>query len=472
MVGFDPAFAPVTELVACIQQRKLSPIELTERLLDRIDEFNPKLHAFITVAGDLARAAAQAAEASARRDDPALGPLHGVPYACKDVFWTKQLRTTGGSRVLEEWTPEHDAAVVERVRASGGILIGKTNLHEFAYGASGENKRFGTVPNPWDPKRIPGGSSTGSAAAVAAGLAAFAFGTDTGGSVRGPAGLCGIVGLKPTYGLVSSYGVIPFSWSLDHVGLFTRSVADAALVLEVVAGHDARDPVSADVPRRAYREALTGVIGGLKIGVPRRFFFDHVDQEILAATENVLRLAEGLGARVSDVKPPDMEGSRTVSLVVQMSEALSYHSASLRTNRHLYGDDLRSGFALGQFILAEHYIRAKRMMTHYRQQMDALFREVDLLITPTIPMVAPPIGATTVITAGKEEPLGNAYARFMSFFNLTGHPAMSIPSGWHSTGLPMGAQMIARPFEESTLLRAGHALERALNIPKRRPALS
>ena len=468
---FDPAFAPLTELVGRIRDGRLSPVAVVERVLDRIEVLDPKLHAYITVTGASARAAARVAE-DAVKNGRGLGALHGVPFACKDVFCTKGVRTTGGSRVLEDWVPDHGAGVIERLEEAGSILIGKTNLHEFAYGASGENKRFGTARNPWDPTRIPGGSSTGSAVAVAAGLASFALGTDTGGSVRAPAGLCGVVGLKPTYGLVSCYGVIPFCWSLDHVGLFTRSVADAALLLEVVAGHDARDPGSAQVPPQAYAPALTGEMSGLRIGVPRRFFFENADPEILDATAMILRLAEREGATVLDVDTPDMEGSRAVSLVVQMPEALSYHSTHLRTKRSLYGDDLRSGFALGQYILAEHYVRAKRMMSLYRRQVAALFEDVDLLVTPTSPMIAPPLGATTVEIAGRKEALGDAHARFAYFFNLTGHPAMSLPSGWHSSGLPMGVQLIARPFEEVTLLRAGDTIERALDLPIRRPDLS
>ncbi len=470
-MSFDPAFAPLTEIVARIGDRRLSPMAVVERFLARIEELDPQLHAFITVTAKSARVSASAAE-DALKSGRSFGPLRALPFACKDVFCTKGVRTTGGSRVLEDWVPDHDAGVVEALATAGAILIGKTNLHEFAYGATGENERFGTPPNPWDLSRMPGGSSTGSAVAVAAGLASFALGTDTGGSVRAPAALCGLVGLKPTYGLVTCYGVIPFCWSLDHVGFLTRSVADAALLLETAAGHDARDPVSVRAPCRAYGKALTGELGGLTIGVPRRHFFERVDPEILDATDAALGRAESRGARVIDVDTPDMEDARTVSLVVQMPEALSYHGTHLRTKSALYGDDLRGGFALGQFILAEHYVRAKRMMTLYRQEMSTLFERVDLLVTPTSPMIAPLRGTTAVTIDGREEALGDAHARFTYFFNLTGHPAMTLPSGWHSKGLPMGVQLIARHFEEATLLRAGDAIERALDLPIRRPSLS
>ncbi len=470
-MSFDPAFATITELLARFGDGRLSPVEVVARFLNRIEDLDPKLHAFITVTDKTASTAALVAE-EVLKNNRDRGRLLAVPFAIKDVFCTKDVRTTGGSRVLEDWIPDHDAAVVDRLAMAGAIPIGKTNLHEFAYGATGENERFGTPPNPWDLKRMPGGSSTGSAVAVAAGLATFALGSDTGGSVRAPAAFCGLVGLKPTYGLVSCYGVIPFCWSLDHVGFLTRSVADAAILLETTAGYDARDPASVNVQPEAYGKALTGELNGLKIGVPRRHFFEHVDPDILDATTNVLRLAERRGAQIVDVETPDMEDARTVSLVVQMPEALSYHGTHLKTKGALYGDDLRSGFAVGQFILAEHYVRAKRMMTLYREQMAGLFEQVDLLVTPTTPMIAPVRGTKTVTIADREEALGDAFARFTYFFNLTGHPAMSLPSGWQGTGLPMGVQLIGRHFEEATLLRAGDAIERELDLPIRRPELS
>ena len=253
--------------------------------------------------------------------------------------------------------------MLERLARSGAILIGKTNLHEFGYGATGINTRFGTAVNPWNREHIAGGSSTGSAVAVACGLIPFALGTDAGGSVRAPAALCGVVGLKPTYGRISGYGTIPYAWSIDHVGIFARSVEDVATVLEVLAGFDGRDPASVSARVPGYGEALNGDVRNLGFGVPRRFFHDHVDPEILAATSAAMACAQRLGARLVDVETPDLETARTVSLVIQMPEVLSYHSRFLATGRELYGDDLRSGFAVGQFILAEHYVRAKRSWT-------------------------------------------------------------------------------------------------------------
>ena len=467
-MAFDPIFASVKETISCLQQAEMSPVELVERLIARIEEVNPSRHTFISINSEGARAAARSIEAAIKSGSkqPALA---GVPFSCKDVFWTRELPTTGGSRVLEDWVAGSDGAMLERLTAAGAIMLGKTNMHEFGYGATGINPRFGTAKNPWDPERIAGGSSTGSAVAVASGLSPFALGTDAGGSVRGPAALCGVVGIKPTYGRISGFGSIPYSWSIDHVGIFTRTVEDIATVLEVLAGFDARDPFSVAAPVPKYADALSGDIRDLKIGVPRRFFYDHVDPEILAATSDALRCAERLGAKLVDVETPDLDASRTVSLSIQMPEVLSYHSQFLATKKDLYGEDLRSGFAVGQFILAEHYVRAKRMVTQYRRDMSAVFENVDLLVTPTCPVVAPRFTDVTVTTEGKEEALGDAHSRFTNFFNLTGNPAITIPSGMHSMGLPMGVQVIARPFEEETLLRAGDAIQRALDLPVLRP---
>jgi aspartyl-tRNA(Asn)/glutamyl-tRNA(Gln) amidotransferase subunit A len=364
--------------------------------------------------------------------------------------------------------------VVERLEDAGAVLIGKTNLHEFAYGATGENPVTGTPPNPYDPRRLAGGSSSGSAAAVAAGLAAAALGTDTGGSVRVPACLCGLVGLKPTAGLISTRGVIPYSWSLDHIGVIARTTADAALVLNAAAGPDPEDPQSVAGPVPACEPPSAGTLEGLTLGRPRSFYFEQLDPEIEAAANRALELLAARGARIVEVELPAMDQVRTVSLTIQMPEVLSYHSRHLGERAELYGEDLRSGLALGQFLLAEHYIRAKRFMERYRREMDRVFQGVggvDALVTPTCPIVAPEIGTVTVETGGprggKEEAVGNALTRLTTFFNITGHPALTVPCGLHSSGLPMGLQVVGRHFEETTVLRVGHAVEReaAFRVP-------
>jgi aspartyl-tRNA(Asn)/glutamyl-tRNA(Gln) amidotransferase subunit A len=439
--------------------RAWPPDGFREASLARIEHYNAATKAFITVDAEGARAAARRAVEAVDG-----GLLNGIPYTCKDLFQTKGLRTTGGSRVLADWLPDSDAAVIERLADAGAVLLGKANLHEFAYGATGENAIFGTPPNPWDPSRLAGGSSSGSAVAVAGGMAAFALGTDTGGSVRVPAALCGLVGFKPSYGRVSCHGVIPFSWSLDHVGILTRTVADCASVFDAVAGFDPRDAASADVAVTPATPGLDGGAGGLRMGIPRSFYFDHVGAEIAAATEAGINLLAGLGAGRADVDLPDMTGVRTVSLLVQMPEALSYHSRYLRDRADLYGDDLRAGLALGQFILAEHHVRARRMIEVYRRHMEDVFRQVDVIITPATPLAAPEIGATTVDCGAGPEAAGNALTRLTTFFNMSGNPALVLPTGLNSAGLPMALQIIGRPFEEATVLRVARALEAALAL--------
>ncbi len=441
-----------------LRRGEISASELTEAHLARIADPAMPPHTHISIDADGARAAAHALDQlpAQRR-----GALHGIPWGCKDLFHAAGLATTAGSRVLASEPPaSSDAHSVARLRAAGAVLLGKHNLHEFAYGANGENAFTGTVPNPCDHSRLAGGSSSGSAAAVACGQAMFALGTDTGGSVRAPAALCGVVGFKPSRGRISTRGVIPYSWTLDHVGILTRSVADAALILRELAGFDAEDPASAEQPVADYPAALlTGDAGrGLRVGVPRDFFFDAVDAQILAASEAAMATLAAAGAELVDVQMPDLQHSRDVSLSVQMPEALSYHSRYLPARRALYGEDFGAGLAVGQFILAESYVRALRMIGRYRRQMAAIFDSVDLLITPAVPCVAPPIGSTHIELGGRSLPVGNALTRNTSFFNMSGNPAISIPAGRHDSGLPMAVQLVAAPFAEARLLAAARLL--------------
>ena len=471
MTNNDLLFLSLIDLARRIKAGDLSPVELTEAYLGSIEQLNEKLKIYITVTQDQARSAARKAEDEIRQGT-SHGPLHGIPYACKDIFLTRGVRTTGGSRVLEDWVPDYDAAVNERLTAAGAILLGKTNMYEFCHGSTGENSYYGTVKNPWDSTRLAGGSSSGSAAAVAQGLAPAALGSDVGGSVRVPAALCGVVGLKPTYGRISCYGAIPYAWSMDHVGCFTRTVKDAAIMLETLAGYDSRDPASVNAAVPSYTEELRSNVQGMRIGVPQTFYFDHVDPEIVDAVQGALRSLEYLGARIVEMEIPPMEYSRTVSLVIQMSEALSYHSRYLPSKGHLYGADFRSGLAFGQFVLAEHYVRARRMVQRYRRQMAAVFEAIDVIATPTCPIVASPVGTVQVTTEGKVEVVGNALTRLTSFFGMTGHPALTLPCGLHSTGLPMGIQIIGPFFEESTVLRVAQAIETCLDLTLRPPSKS
>ena len=459
--------APIAELAQMIEKGIVSPTDLVDAFLNKIGRTNDILKAYITVAEENARSAAKVATDQTQKGNY-LGMLHGLPYACKDMFLTKGIQTTGGSKVLAGWIPGTDADAIQKLNVAGGILLGKLNQHEFAYGATGENTHFGTVPNPWDTSCLAGGSSSGSAAAVAAGLAVYALGTDTGGSTRAPAALCGVVGLKPTYGLINTKGVIPYCWSLDHIGIITRTVVDASIVFKTLA----RDTRSNQVDHWKIIHQLSDFpsddIGKLRIGIPKTFFYDKTDPEILVSVKDVIRECETNKVELIDIDMPPMENARTVSLLVQLPEMLSYHSRYLPEKKELYGEDVRGGMVLGQFILAENYIRAKRMMQDYRLKLKQMFETVDIIITPTCPIPAPAIGSRFITVQNEEEPVGNAITRFTSFFNLTGNPAITIPCGIHSSGLPIGVQLVGRNFEESLLLKTAHVFQNKIGMIDRK----
>ncbi len=435
------AYASLTRLVELRRRGDLGAVELLDYYAARIDRLADVSKAYITL--DLERA-----REAAVQHDTGTGEkprLSGIPYACKDLFDVAGLATTAGSRVLQDNIADTDAAAIARLNAAGALLIGKNNLHEFAYGATGENKIYGTPPNPYDRRRLCGGSSSGSAAALAYDLCGFALGTDTGGSVRAPAALCGLVGFKPTFGRVSRDGVIPYSWSLDHVGSFTRSAADCGLLFSVLADR--------------HQPAVEPSLRELRVGIPDRFFFERADAEILRATEGLIDFLRGAGVKLVPVELPSMEHTRTVSLTVQMPEALSYHNRYLEQRGELYGNDFRAGLALGQNLLAEQYVRAKRFIETYRRDLNRVFERVDLILTPATPAIAPEIGSVSVTTDGYTEPAGNAITRFTSFFNMTGHPALTLPCGQHSEGLPIGAQLVGRYCADEELLALAIRIE-------------
>jgi len=445
-------FATIGEITARLRNGEISALQLVDLYADRIDRYAEASRAFIAV--DLERAREKAAAIDAHFDTGRL--LEGIPYACKDLFDVAGMATTGGSRVLADNVARRSADSVSRLDRAGAIFIGKNNLHEFAYGATGENLIYGTPPNPYDRARLAGGSSSGSAAALGYGLCAAALGTDTGGSVRAPAALCGLVGFKPTFGRISTDGVIPYSWSLDHVGTLTRSAADCARLFAIL---DSRPTVTPPV-----------TLAGRRIGVPETFFFEHADSEILDSIDRLMNFLRDAGARLKAVPMPSMEFTRTVSLTVQMPEALSYHNRYLEQRGDLYSQDFRAGLALGQCLLAEQYIRAKRFIETYRRDMQAVFEEVDALLTPATPVIAPPIGAVELTTDGHTEPAGNAITRYTSFFNMTGHPAITLPCGLHSAGLPIGAQLVGRHLNDEILIETARLIEESygfeLPIPR------
>lgn len=453
-----------------LRRRALSPVDLTRAYLDRIHRHNGDLLAYITVLGSEAMAAAGSAEQEIARGTYR-GPLHGIPIALKDLVMTRGIRTTCGSRILGDWVPDTDATVVRRLAEAGAILLGKLNLHEFAYGPTGVNPHYGTSRNPWDPSRMPGGSSSGSGVAVAAGLCAGALGTDTGGSVRIPAALCGIVGLKPTYGRVSRAGVIPLAWSLDHVGPMTRTVTDAALLLQVLAGRDPADPTTADIPVPDYRRAMEGEIRGLRLGLPKDLFFERLDPEVRAAVLAAARSLEGLGACVEEIPLPRIPHAGPASFAIIASEATAYHEPYLKTRAAEYGADVRSRLTTGQFVLASQYLKAQRARRVLRADVDAALTRVHALLLPTTPIPAPRLDAREVTADGVTEDVRWWLVRCTRPINVTGHPALSVPCGLTAGGLPIGLQLVGRQFDEATLLRIGRAFEAVSPWRDRRPPL-
>jgi aspartyl-tRNA(Asn)/glutamyl-tRNA(Gln) amidotransferase subunit A len=433
------AFSSISELSRRLRGGDISALQLVDLYAGRIDRFGEISKAFISL--DLERARARAADVE--RDSTLA--LNGIPYSCKDLFDVAGLVTTGGSKLLQDNMADSDADTIQAMNRAGAICLGKNNLHEFAYGATGENELYGTTPNPYDLSRLAGGSSSGSAAALGFGLCAAALGTDTGGSVRAPAALCGLVGFKPTFGRVSTAGVIPFSWTLDHVGTMTRSADDAATVFNSLA------------PGQLEVDAVN--LENQVIGIPQSFFFERCDSEILDGIDALMSFLRAAGASLRPVSMPSMQYTRTVSLTVQMPEALSFHNRYLEQRGHLYSEDLRAGLALGQCLLAEQYIRAKRFIETWRRDINAVFAEVDAILTPATPVIAPKIGAVEVSVDGVSEPAGNAITRYTSFFNMTGHPAITLPCGMHSEGLPFAAQLVGKHHGDEQLLALARCIE-------------
>ena len=448
-----------------IRRRRLSPVELTDACLQRIEQIDARLNAFITVTADQALAEARTAGDQIAGGDYK-GPLHGIPIALKDLFATAGVRTTAGSRILADHVPDHDADVVARLETAGAVLLGKLNMHEFAYGATGVNPHYGPARNPWGTERITGGSSSGSGAAVAGGECLAALGSDTGGSIRIPASLCGIVGLKPTYGRVSRRGVLPLSWSLDHVGPMTRSVEDAAIVLQAIAGYDTGDESSSREAVPDYRSALKGGLKGLRIGAPKQFFFDALDPEVEAAVRQALGVFQDLGAIVAEVSLPHIAEAPAAVTAIMLAEALAYHHKWMAERPQDYGDDVRFRLESGAGVLAVHYVQAQRFREMIvRAWRVEVFDRVDLLATPTTLCPAPPIETGDLQATFK-------LIRNTNPLNLLGVPAISVRCGFTPDGLPIGFQLAGRWWDEATVLLAAHAYQNATDWHTKRPPLA
>ena len=443
----------ILEAARRLRAREVSAVELLDECLGRIAELNPALCAFITVTDQSARQAARQADAELARGLDR-GPLHGIPIALKDVFLTRGVRTTAGSRLLADYVPDHDAAAVERLAQAGAVLVGKTNMHELAYGITSANPHFGVVRNPRDPARIPGGSSGGSAVAVAAGMALGALGSDTGGSIRIPAAFCGVVGLKPTYGRVSRYGMLPLSFSMDHAGPIASSVRDAALMMKAIADRDSRAVED-------YLPAGEDSLEGVRIGIPENFYFERVTPEARTAVDRAAELAERRGARLVRVRVPDMDAVNTIGRLLLLAEAAAALAPHLADRAGL-GDDVLELLDQGRLIPATDYVNAQRLRRLEQKKFRTLWRQMDILFTPTVPMGAPRIEETTVEIEGVQEDVRLAATRLVRGMDVLGLPALSLPCGLDSNGMPLGLQIMAPELQERTLLRVAANIESAL----------
>jgi aspartyl-tRNA(Asn)/glutamyl-tRNA(Gln) amidotransferase subunit A len=464
MAPTELAHLSITEASIGLRRNEFSPSELTRACLERIESIDHKLHSFITITADSALEQARKAEQELRGGTDK-GPLHGIPIALKDLYATKGIRTTCHSAVLQDWVPDQDATTVTKLREAGTVLLDKLGMHEFAFGGPSVDAPFPAVRNPWNTAHIPGGSSSGSGAALAAGLCLGSLGSDTGGSIRTPSSHCGVVGIKPTYGRVSRYGVVPLSWSLDHAGPMARSVEDCAILLQAIAGYDPKDTASANVSVPDLRSELKNGIKGLRVGVPRVNWFNEnkgTDPETEAIFDNALKTLESLGSVVVEIDGQPFSVARKANQTILTAEAYAYHEKRFQEAPEKFGSSVRRRMLEGAFLSAADYITALRARTVLNEQIRANFSTVDIFVTPSAPR---PPEAFEAMDPNEQ----NLRPSFTNPFNLTGLPAISVPCGFTKDNLPVGLQIAAPPFEETTVFRVAYAYERATEWHKHRP---
>ncbi len=449
-----------------LRRKRISPVELTESCLTRIQRLNPVLNAFITVTPESALASAREAEAEIQRGRWR-GPLHGMPIALKDLFDTAGVKTTAASALYKDRVPAEDAEVVRKLKAVGAVILGKTNMHEFAYGGTSAVSYFGAVHNPWDVARVAGGSSGGSAAAVASELCYGALGSDTAASIRQPAAFCGIAGLKPTYGLVSTRGVIPLSWTFDHVGPLARTVADAAIMLQTIAGYDPTDVSSRQMSIPDYGAALWSKVASLRVGVAREFFFADLDPDIEAATNEALRVLQNLTTGLRDVTLP-ASGQEQLRAVVRAAEAYAYHADFVERSPEAYQPETLLRVRAGMDVKIPAYIQGRREVDLARRTVGKVFETVDVIVTPTT-AVPPPMLADVAKDVSTSMALGARTIRNTPPFNVYGWPTMSVPCGFTRSGVPIGLQISGPSAGDAVVLRLAHAYEQATDWHTRRP---
>lgn len=479
MKTLDPGELTIAEIAPRIRRKEILPLELTRHYLERIKRLNPTLNAYLTVTEEQALVDAKKAEEEIRKGKYR-GVLHGIPFSIKDNLATKGVRTTAGSKILSEWAPDFDATVVERLKEGGAIILGKTNMHEWAKGSNSINPFYGTAHNPWDTKRIPGGSSGGSAVAVAAGLCMASLGSDSAGSVRNPASFCGTVGLKPTYGRVSCFGGVPGTggYSTNHIGIFTKTVKDCASVLRLIAGCDPKDPLSSDEPVPDYSKRIGIPVKGMKVGIIKGYFDELMVGEVRRGFEGALRTLETLGMKTEEVVIPHIDLIPALQTASSRPEGNSDHDHYLRTRPRDYSPGLLYTLIAGLLIPASVYITAQRVRRLVCQEFDAALERVQVIVAPTVPIPAPTIeeckrGYVELDSKriNLQDRRGNFLTQCTIPFNVTGLPAISICCGFSSLDLPIGMQIAARPFQEGVAFQVAHAYEKAAKWYQRRPQI-
>ena len=458
----------VEKLAPLIENKTISPVELTKAVLDHAETNNEQINAYINISRQDAETSAKRAEEEIANGDYR-GMYHGIPMGIKDNIYFKDEVTTMASKIHKNFVSDYDATVVKKLRDAGVVFTGKLNMHEYAWGITNNNPHYGACRNPWDLEKIPGGSSGGSGAAVAADMSVASLGTDTAGSIRIPSSACGIVGLKPTHGRVSKYGCYPLAWSLDHIGPMTKTVKDAAGLMNVIGGYDKNDPTSLDVPVDNYTN-FNGDVKDLVIGVNEDYFFNQVDSDIEKLVRQSIQSLVDQGAKVEEVKIPSLQYAEWAELVTSLSEASAIHHTDLLKRPDDFGHDIRLLFELGELPSAVDYLQAQQVRRQLKQDFAKAFEKVDLLISPTLPVIPPSIGEDFADLNGKKVDLIDSIIRFTGPGNLTGLPALSIPCGTKGN-MPVGLQIMGPAFSEKAILNAGYALEQTNPLKGKKPGL-
>lgn len=462
MISSNPETWTLHSLSKALRRREVSPVEITLAYLRRVETFDRKINSFITVLPQQALKAARSAEKELLKGR-SLGPLHGIPFAAKDLFFTRGIRTTCGSKILKDFVPAYNATVIERLQAAGATLLGKLNMHEFAYGTTSVNPHYGAVRNPWDRERVTGGSSGGSAAALASSFVPLTLGTDTGGSIRIPSALCGTAGLKPTFGRVSKYGVYPLCWMLDHPGPMTRSVVDLAMAMNVMAGLDPLDPSTSPAAVPDYTRGLSDHLKGISIGIPETYYFDRLDPEVRVAVQSAIQVCKRLGATVKRISIPMLPEASIAAFLLLLAEGAATLEKWHRTRAKDLGADVRSRLNLGNAVTAAQYLKAQAIRRRIRENFRRALQKVNVIVTPQLPITAPKLNQGSLSWGREMEAVPSALTRFTRIYNLAGIPSLSILCGFSAAGLPIGLQIAGRPFDEKTVLRVGSAYE--MNTP-------